>query len=263
MFSCKLRVWMGQLSGWWLVEDCSVQDPRDEGQQNSHGRAPSALCCSCLIPPPQMWQTLLPTCSDCIQGGIAATLLQDAGVTHIWLPPPSQSVAAQGYLPGQLYNLDSQYGNKEELQALCKDLKAAGIQPLADIVINHRCADEKGEDGVYNTFRSVTTLYRQCCCSSGVLICLLPGSIYPPCYTVLCCHTFHLHTCGCCLVCLNTLFTLRTPSVVVGTTLSMKVRGLTGANGLSLVMTPTLVGRVATILAMTTARHQVPVLPQA
>ena len=86
--------------------------------------------------------------------GLAAVLMQEAGVTHIWLPPPSQSVAAQGYLPGQLYNLDSKYGNKEELQALCQELKAAGIMPLADIVINHRCADEKGEDGVYNTFRS-------------------------------------------------------------------------------------------------------------
>lgn len=80
-------------------------------------------------------------------------------MTHIWLPPPSQSVADQGYLPGQLYNLDSKYGNKEELRALCKELKAAGIMPLADIVINHRCADEKGEDGVYNTFRSADTLH--------------------------------------------------------------------------------------------------------
>ncbi|KAA6426570.1 MAG: glycoside hydrolase family 13 [Trebouxia sp. A1-2] len=83
--------------------------------------------------------------------------MKDAGFTHIWLPPPSQSVADQGYLPGQLYNLDSKYGNKEQLQELCKELKAAGIVPLADIVINHRCADEKGEDGVYNTFRDDVT----------------------------------------------------------------------------------------------------------
>lgn len=74
-------------------------------------------------------------------------------MTHIWLPPPSQSVAIQGYLPSQLYNLDSKYGNKQELKELCTALKAAGIAPLADIVINHRCADEKGEDGVYNRFR--------------------------------------------------------------------------------------------------------------
>ena len=79
-------------------------------------------------------------------------------MTHCWLPPPSQSVAAQGYLPGQLYNLDSKYGNKEELKALCTALKEAGIVPLADIVINHRCADEKGEDGVYNSFKSVSPM---------------------------------------------------------------------------------------------------------
>ena len=95
------------------------------------------------------------TQAETLNGHHSIVLLQDAGFTHIWLPPPSQSVADQGYLPGQLYNLDSKYGNKEQLQELCKELKAAGIVPLADIVINHRCADEKGEDGVYNTFRSV------------------------------------------------------------------------------------------------------------
>ena len=49
----------------------------------------------------------------------------------------------QGYLPGQLYNLDSKYGNGEELKALNAALKAAGISPIVDIVINHRCADEQ------------------------------------------------------------------------------------------------------------------------
>ena len=28
--------------------------------------------------------------------------LQASGITHLWLPPPSQSVSAQGYLPGQV-----------------------------------------------------------------------------------------------------------------------------------------------------------------
>jgi alpha-amylase len=48
------------------------------------------------------------------------------------------SVSPQGYLPGQLYNLNSAYGNRRDLEALISDLKAAGISPLADIVINHR-----------------------------------------------------------------------------------------------------------------------------
>jgi alpha-amylase len=41
-------------------------------------------------------------------------------------------------MPGQLYNLTSKYGNKDELKSLCSALRAAGIKPMADIVINHR-----------------------------------------------------------------------------------------------------------------------------
>ena len=59
-------------------------------------------------------------------------------VSHVWLPPPSRSVSKEGYLPGQLYDLDSEYGTKEQLTQLCAALKAAGISPMADIVINHR-----------------------------------------------------------------------------------------------------------------------------
>lgn len=41
-------------------------------------------------------------------------------------------------MPGQLYKLDSCYGNSQQLQGLLQKLKDAGIDPLADIVINHR-----------------------------------------------------------------------------------------------------------------------------
>ena len=48
----------------------------------------------------------------------------------------------------------SHYGNQEGLKELVAALKAEGIIPVADIVINHRCADEKDEHtGVYNRFR--------------------------------------------------------------------------------------------------------------
>ncbi|KAG2489135.1 hypothetical protein HYH03_012361 [Edaphochlamys debaryana] len=77
------------------------------------------------------------------------------GATHVWLPPPSHSVSAEGYLPGQLYDLESKYGNEDQLRDLCTALKQAGILPMADIVINHRCADEK-QDGVYNKFKDHT-----------------------------------------------------------------------------------------------------------
>ena len=76
-----------------------------------------------------------------------------AGVTHLWLPPPSHSVSPEGYLPGHLWNLDSSaYGSMAELVALNAALNKAGIVSVCDIVINHRTADEKGPEGVYNVY---------------------------------------------------------------------------------------------------------------
>ena len=63
-----------------------------------------------------------------------------AGYTALWLPPPSDSVSQQGYLPRDLYNLNSCYGSEGALRECIQVLHEANLKVIADIVINHRCA---------------------------------------------------------------------------------------------------------------------------
>jgi len=46
----------------------------------------------------------------------------------------------QGYLPTDLYNLNSQYGSEGELRSCVRTMHDANLKVIADIVINHRCA---------------------------------------------------------------------------------------------------------------------------
>lgn len=78
--------------------------------------------------------------------------IAEAGFTAVWLPPPSDSVSAQGYLPRDLYKLDSAYGSEGELRSLVRALHDRGLKAIADIVINHRCAHSQDEQGRWNRF---------------------------------------------------------------------------------------------------------------
>ncbi len=81
-----------------------------------------------------------------------AGAIADMGFTAVWLPPPTASVSPQGYMPTDLYDLDSKYGTEAELRECLAALKAAGLKTLADAVLNHRCAARQDESGTWNLF---------------------------------------------------------------------------------------------------------------
>ena len=80
-------------------------------------------------PPGQTWYDVV--------SGVRNTIV-DAGIDVIWMPPPSNSAAPQGYLPREINNLNSAYGTQAQLVSLIDQYHRSGIKVLSDIVINHR-----------------------------------------------------------------------------------------------------------------------------
>jgi len=78
-----------------------------------------------------------------------------AGFTALWLPPCSQSLSPQGYMPQDFYNLNTAYGSETQLRELLADLTEAQILPLADVVLNHRCATKRGREGKWNRYEGM------------------------------------------------------------------------------------------------------------
>lgn len=81
-----------------------------------------------------------------------APTIAKLGFSVIWLPPPTDSVSQEGYMPRDYYVLDSRYGTKQELQACIQALHDNGVLVLGDAVLNHRCAHFQDERGIWNRF---------------------------------------------------------------------------------------------------------------
>lgn len=64
--------------------------------------------------------------------------ISDIGIDMIWLPPPSDAGSLEGYLPRELNNFENNYGSLQAHLDLLNALNSKGIEPIADIVINHR-----------------------------------------------------------------------------------------------------------------------------
>ncbi|KAG6435299.1 hypothetical protein SASPL_100169 [Salvia splendens] len=78
-----------------------------------------------------------------------------SGFTSAWLPPSTHSFSPEGYLPQNLYSLNSSYGSENLLKALLNKMKAYKVRAMADIVINHRVGTTQGHGGMYNRYDGI------------------------------------------------------------------------------------------------------------
>jgi alpha-amylase len=68
-----------------------------------------------------------------------AATIREGRFDLIWLPPPSfAGEFSAGYNPKEYFRLDNSYGSFTEHRAMLEELLQNGVEPIADIVINHR-----------------------------------------------------------------------------------------------------------------------------
>lgn len=65
----------------------------------------------------------------------------------VWLPPPSWAGGrSAGYNPRQYWRFENSYGDFKQHRAMLKALLKAGVEPVADVVINHRDGEQDWAD---------------------------------------------------------------------------------------------------------------------
>ncbi|KAJ8762258.1 hypothetical protein K2173_007414 [Erythroxylum novogranatense] len=78
-----------------------------------------------------------------------------SGFTSAWLPPPMHSCSPDGYLPQNLYSLNSAYGSEHLLKDLLQKMKQCKVRAMADIVINHRLGTAQGHGAMHNRYDGI------------------------------------------------------------------------------------------------------------
>ncbi len=94
--------------------------------------------------------------------------IRDARFDLIWLPPPCYAGSrSAGYNPKQYFKLDTSYGSFDQHRAMLEALLNSGVEPVADLVLNHRDGNEKWADfknpdwGTWSICRSDEAFFRR------------------------------------------------------------------------------------------------------
>ncbi len=93
--------------------------------------------------------------------------IREARFDMVWLPPPCYAGASSvGYNPKQYFKLDNSYGSFDQHRAMLVELLKNGVEPIADIVINHRDGDTSWADfknpdwGLWSICRNDEAFYK-------------------------------------------------------------------------------------------------------
>lgn len=81
-----------------------------------------------------------------------------------------------GYLPQNLYSLNSKYGSEHLLKGLLQKMKQHKVRPMADIVINHRVGTTQGHGGMYNRYDGISLSWDEhavTSCTGGLVMKLI------------------------------------------------------------------------------------------
>jgi alpha-amylase len=76
-----------------------------------------------------------------------AERIRDGRFDLIWLPPPCYSGEySAGYNPKEYFKLSNSYGDFDQHRAMRIELLNKGVEPVADLVLNHRDGSQKWAD---------------------------------------------------------------------------------------------------------------------